>query len=65
MKKVLSQLPRHTWQVIGRPCKDAAILTEEVDERAFLFWVQARTDADDVLEVVIKLDCLGVLGRFE
>ena len=65
MKEVLSQLPRHTWQVIGRPCKDAPVLTEEVGERAFLFRVHTRTDVDDVLGVVIDLNCLGILRRLE
>ena len=62
---MLSQLPRNTWQVLGRPCKDAPILTEEVDELTFLFQVHARTDTDDMLGIVIELDHLGVLSRIE
>ena len=65
MKKEISQLPRHTWQVISRPCEDALILTEEVDECAFLFRVHARTNVDDVLGVIVELNCLGVLRRLE
>lgn len=62
---MLSQLPRNTWQVLGRPCEDAPILTEEVDELAFLFRVHARTDVDDMLGIIIELDRLCVLGRLE
>ena len=36
-QRVLSQLPRNTLQIQIGPCKDVPILTEEVDELAFLF----------------------------
>ena len=40
MKRVLSQLPWYTRQVLIQPCKDVPILTEEADELAFLFLLQ-------------------------
>ena len=43
---VLSEFPRYTWQVRRFPCKDVPILTDELDERAFLFWIQIGTDAE-------------------
>ena len=46
---MLSQLPRHTWQVLSRPCEDVPILTEEVSELAFLFRVQLAADDGDTL----------------
>src|SRR3954463_7473534 len=46
IKCVLSELPRYTRHVGGFPCKDVPILTDELDERAFLFWIQIGTDAE-------------------
>ena len=37
IKAVLSEFPRDTWHVRRFPCKDVPVLTEELDERAFLF----------------------------
>ena len=37
---VLSQLPGYTWHVRWLPCKDVPVLTEELDERFFLFAVE-------------------------
>jgi hypothetical protein len=36
VKFVLGEFPRDTWHVGWFPCKDVSILTEELDERAFL-----------------------------
>ena len=44
---VLSQSPRYTWHVRGFPCKDVPVLTEELDERFFLF----------------RVECYGNMGR--
>ena len=42
---VLSEFPRYTWHVGGFPCKDVPVLTDELDERAFLFRIQVSVDA--------------------
>ena len=39
IKGVLSEFPRYTWHVRRLPCKDVPVLTDELDERAFLFWI--------------------------
>ena len=49
-----------------RPGKDVQILTEELDERAFLFVGKAGTDGYGALRVCrVDLDLLGLLCRFE
>ena len=55
VKGVLSEFPRYTWQVRRLPCKDVPILMDELDERAFLFWIQVGTDAE----------LLGQIARYE
>ena len=45
---VLSQSPRYTWHVRRFPCKDVPVLTDELDERAFLFRIHISTD-DELL----------------
>ena len=40
---MLSKIRRDTRHVLGRPCKDVPILTEEIDELAFLFAVKVCT----------------------
>ena len=40
LQTVLSQLPGHTWHVRRFPCEDVPVLTEELDERFFLFGVE-------------------------
>ena len=48
------------------PCEDVPILTEELDERAFLFAAESRADSDDVVRMVlVQPDLLGVLVRLE
>ena len=44
MKRVLSELPRLTRHVFGRPREDVPILTEEFDELAFLFVAEGVAD---------------------
>ena len=46
IKGVLSEFPRYTWHVRRLPCKDIPILTDELDERAFLFGIQIGTDSE-------------------
>src|SRR4051812_6865614 len=66
MKRVLSELPRHTRHIFGRPCEDVPILTEQIDERAFLFVVQAGADGDALGGVSwVERDLAGLLGRLE
>ena len=44
VKLVLDEFPQHTRHVLWRPCKDVPILTEKLDELAFLFAAQAGSD---------------------
>ena len=37
VKCVLGELPGYSWHVGWAPCEDFPALTEELDERAFLF----------------------------
>ena len=68
MKFVLGVLPRDTRHVFGGPCEDIPILTEEVDELAFLFAVEAGA-YDNVLAAAGvfrgELHFLGLLGGLE
>ena len=41
---VLSKFPRDTWHVRKGPRKNIPILTEKLDELAFLFVIEAGTD---------------------
>ena len=43
---VLSEFPQYTWHVRRFPCKDVPVLTDELDERAFLFGIQVSADAE-------------------
>ena len=43
---VLSEFSRYTWHVRRFPCKDVPILTDELDEHAFLFGIQVSADAE-------------------
>ena len=44
-ESVLSEFSRYTWHVRRFPREDVPILTDELDERAFLCWIQIGTDA--------------------
>ena len=48
IESVLSELSWYTQHVRRFPCKDVPVLTDELDERAFLFWIQVGTD-DELL----------------
>ena len=65
---VLGVLPRDTRHVLGGPCEDIPILTEEVDELAFLFAVEAGA-YDNVLAAVgvfrVQLHFLCIIGGLE
>ena len=42
---MLSDLPRNGWHIRAFPRKDVFVVTEEVDERAFLFRGKRGTNA--------------------
>ena len=46
IESVLSEFPRYTWHVRRLPCKNVPVLTDELDERAFLFGIQVDADAE-------------------
>ena len=63
---VLSEFPRYTWHVSRLPCEDVPILTEELDERIFLWDRQVRADDGMLAGVAFdEVDALRVLGWFE
>ena len=68
VKFVLGVLPQDTGHVLGGPYEDIPILTEEVDELAFLFAVEAGA-YDNVLAATgvfkVELHFVGLLGGFE
>ena len=65
---VLGVLPQNARLSLWRPCRDILILTEEVDELAFLFVAEAGAH-NNVLVVArvsrVERDLLGVLGQLE
>ena len=46
IKMVLSELSQYTWHVRRFPRKNVPILTDELDERAFLCRIQIGTDTE-------------------
>ena len=46
IKVVLSEFSRYTRHVRRFPCEDVPILTDEFDERAFLFGIQTRPNGE-------------------
>ena len=46
IKSVLSEFSRYTRHVRRFPCEDVPVLTDELDERAFLFQIQVNADAE-------------------
>ena len=66
MKLVVGEFHRYTWHVFGGPCEDVPILTEEIDELAFLFAVEVCT-YDSVPLWVLRIQgyLLCLFGRFE
>jgi hypothetical protein len=44
VEAMLNQLPGHSWHVRWLPREDVAVSPEEVDERVFLFGVEAGPD---------------------
>src|SRR5918994_100522 len=64
---MLSQSPGNTWHVSGLPCKNVPVLTEELDERFFLFWVECCGDAGRSCFGVgrVNVNRLRLTGRLE
>jgi hypothetical protein len=55
---MLNQLPGHPWRVRWLPREDVAVSPEEVDERVFLFGVEARPDGGGLAAVACpKVNC--------
>jgi hypothetical protein len=51
VEAVLTQLPRHSWHVHWLPREDVVVSPEEVDERVFLFGVEAGPDGGGLARV--------------
>ena len=63
---MLGEILWNTRHVLWGPCKDVLILTEEVDELAFLFAVQVCTNDSKPLRVLrVQRYLLCLLGRLE
>ena len=66
MELVLGKFPRYSRHVLRGPCKDVPILTEELDELAFLFAVQSGPDDAELARLGgVQNDLLAVLRRLE
>ena len=64
---VLSQLFGYTWPVRRFPCKDVPVLTDELDERFFLFGVECCGDMSRSSVRVGRVDVNGfcLTGRLK
>ena len=63
---MLGEIRRNTRHVLGGPCEDVPILTEEIDELAFLFAVKACAYDSVPLRVLwVQGYFLCFLGRLE
>ena len=64
---MLGDLPRNAWHIRGFPRKDAFVVVEEVDERAFLFGGKRGTNAYRFTPRAagVHEDLLVALCRFE
>src|SRR6187401_1582814 len=66
VKAVLSEFSRYTWHVRRLPCKDIPVLTDELDERAFLFGIEVSADSELLGRISWhKINLLGLLCRFK
>ena len=63
-ESVLSQLPGNTRHVRWLPREDVPVLTEELDELAFLFAVQSSGNVGGLGIRVLRMDMnlLGITG---
>ena len=63
---MLGKFPRYTFHVGRLPGKDVPILTEEVDERAFLFGIQVHANGGGLAGISFnKFHMLGLYGGLE
>ena len=63
---MLGEILRDTRHVLWGPCKNVSILTEEVDELAFLFTVQVCPNDGKPLRILrVQRYLLSLLGRLE
>ena len=66
MELVLGEFPRYSRHVLRGPCKDVPILTEELDELAFLFAAQSGPNDATLSRLVgVQNNLLAVLGVLE
>ena len=66
VKFVIDVLPWDTRHVLGGPCEDIPILTEKIDELAFLFAVKSCAyDSVPFRVVWVQWYFLCFLGRLE
>ena len=64
IKSVLSEFSRDTRHVRRFPCKDVPVLTDKLDERAFLFWIQVGTDDELFNRLKLGIHIKVVLSEF-
>ena len=63
---MLGKFPRYNFHVGRLPGKDVPILTEELDERAFLFGIQVRPNGGGLGGIAYhKFHRLGLDGGLE
>jgi hypothetical protein len=63
---VLGEIRQNTRHVLGRPCEDVPILTEKIDELAFLFTVEVGPyDSEPLWVLRVQGNLLGFFGRLE
>ena len=63
---MLDEIRLDAQHVVGRPCKDVPILTEEIDELAFLFAVKACAyDSVSLWVLWVQGYLLGFFGQLE
>src|SRR4051812_43038463 len=66
IQDVLGKFPRYTFHVGRLPGKDVSILTEELDERTFLFDIQVRPNGGGLRGIAYhKFHQLGFYGVLE
>ena len=66
IESVLGEFPGYSWHVSWAPCEDFPALTEELDERAFLFWTEVFRHESGLGGVRrVDLMCSGVATGVE
>ena len=66
VKFLLGKFPRYSRHVLRGPCKDIPILTEELDELAFLFAAQSGPDDAKLAWLRgVQDDFLAIFGGLE